>query len=280
METNRVRVTTLIDNIAVKGFISEWGLSLFIEAGGRRILFDTGASNLFLKNARRAGIDLCHLDAIVLSHGHMDHTGGLMAVLEMSGPVKVIAHPAAFTIKAVRRPGETAPRYIGMPFAGYELKATGAEFILSTGPADIAPGMTVSGEIPRVTPYEKGDICLMAARDGSLASDSVPDDQCLIITTAAGLVVVTGCCHRGIVNTLTYAVKLTGVETVAAVIGGLHLIRSTKEEVRDTLAGLRKFGVGRIIAAHCTGEYATEQLQEEYCNRCVVSSAGAAFDFS
>jgi 7,8-dihydropterin-6-yl-methyl-4-(beta-D-ribofuranosyl)aminobenzene 5'-phosphate synthase len=277
-ESGVVRVTTLMDNTAASGFFSEWGLSLLIEAGGKRVLFDTGGSPLLLKNAHRAGVSLSHLDAIVLSHGHADHTGGLMAVLHECAPVPVVGHPDIFSGRLVLRPGDTVPESIGIPFSRAELESAGAEFMLSRGPTVVFPGLITSGEIPMLTVFEKIDTTLMISRNGILEADEVLDDQCIIVTTPIGLLVINGCAHHGVTNALVYAMKITGISKIAAVAGGMHLMRSEGGVIQDTIEILKKMDVQRVIASHCTGAYATERLQESFGRRCAAGYSGFIFE--
>ena len=148
-----IRITTLSENTANPGFLAEWGISMLIETGGQRVLFDTGAGFSTVHNAQLLGIDLSAIDRVVLSHGHYDHTGGLREVLRRAGQKEVIAHPGIWEKKYGRRPGGRE-RYVGIPFAREELEALGASFALTKESVKLSAKIITSGEIPKITDYE------------------------------------------------------------------------------------------------------------------------------
>jgi 7,8-dihydropterin-6-yl-methyl-4-(beta-D-ribofuranosyl)aminobenzene 5'-phosphate synthase len=269
-----VRITTLSENTASYGFLAEWGLSILIEVDGLRILMDTGPSFSAVHNAQLMGIDLSTIDRIVLSHGHADHTGGLREVLKIKGAVDIIAHPDVWTSKYARRDGQTEEQYIGIPFSREELESRGARFNLTREPVHISENIMTTGEIPMVSGYEEVENNLFVKKDGVLRKDPLADDLALIIDTESGLVVILGCAHRGIVNTLRRAQSLTGKELIYAAIGGTHLFRASPERIEKTIADLREMGIQKIGASHCTGFRASAQLAQEFEDAFFLNNAG------
>jgi len=268
-----VRITTLSENTANYGYLAEWGLSILVEVDGARILMDTGLSFSAVSNAQLIGIDLSAIDLIVLSHGHADHTGGLREVLKIKGEVEVIAHPDIWAAKHVQRNKEGV-QYNGIPFLREELESHGARFNLVREPIHITENVMTTGEIPMFSGYEEIENNLFVKEAGTLHPDPLADDLALIIDTDFGLVVILGCAHRGVVNTLRYAQNLTGKELVYAAIGGTHLFRASEERLEKTIADIREIGIQRLGVSHCTGFRASARLAQEFEDIFFMNNAG------
>ncbi|OGO32469.1 MAG: hypothetical protein A2Z29_06605, partial [Chloroflexi bacterium RBG_16_56_11] len=206
----KINIATLSENTAEPGCLAEWGLSMLVEADGVKVLFDTGSGVAAVHNARLMGIDLRTVDRIVISHGHHDHTGGLHEVLKiMRKDVEVIAHPDIWAAKYSHR-GKSPEHFAGMPFRPELLENLGARFHLAQKPVRFTDRFFTSGEIPMLTDYEEIDSGLFDRKTGKMLPDELADDLALVINADFGLVVILGCAHRGIVNTLKHARKLTG----------------------------------------------------------------------
>jgi len=271
----KIHLTTLSENTANYGFLAEWGLSILVEVDGVRILMDTGLSFSAVHNAQLMGIDLATVDRIVLSHGHADHTGGLVNVLKvMRKDIEVIAHPDVWASKYTRRDGQKKEQYIGNPFSREELESRGARFNLMKEPIHLSEHTVTTGEIPMMSGYEYVENNLFVKRDGILHQDSLADDLALAIDTEFGLVIISGCAHRGIVNTLRHAQKLTGKELVYAVVGGTHLFRASDERIGKTIADLGDTGIQKLGVSHCTGFHASARLHQEFEGIFFLNNAG------
>jgi 7,8-dihydropterin-6-yl-methyl-4-(beta-D-ribofuranosyl)aminobenzene 5'-phosphate synthase len=268
-----IKITTLSENTANYGFLGEWGLSILVEADGVRVLMDTGLSFTAAHNAQMMEMDLATIERIVLSHGHADHTGGLRGVLMLTGEVDIIAHPDIWADKYTKRRGGIE-RGIGVPFSREELEALGARFNLVKEPVHITDNILTTGEIPMTTGYEEVDSHLFVREGGELKPDPLADDLALIIDTEFGLVVILGCAHRGIINTLRHAQNLTGKELVYAVIGGTHLIGASEDRMQRTIADLREMGIQRLGVSHCTGFPASARLFQEFEDSFFLNNAG------
>jgi 7,8-dihydropterin-6-yl-methyl-4-(beta-D-ribofuranosyl)aminobenzene 5'-phosphate synthase len=274
-----LQITTLSENTAgLGGVMAEWGLSILVESEETNILFDTGQSLSASHNADLMGINLKLVDKIVLSHGHFDHTGGLKTVLLSIGKeIEIIAHPDIWAAKYSRRQGQEA-RYIGIPFHRQTLESLGARFNLTREPVRLSDNIMTSGEIPMITEYEIIEPHLKVKEGQRLKPDKLLDDQALIITTGAGLVVILGCAHHGVINTLYHAQKLTGVEAIYAVFGGCHLINATEERIWLTIAALKELGVQLLGLSHCTGLAASAIMAREFGERFLFNIAGTAIN--
>lgn len=274
-----IQVTTLSENTAGRvNLLAEWGLSILIEADDYRILLDTGLSFSAAYNAITLGIDLSQIDEIVFSHGHFDHTGGLPHILKMlRGPVEVIAHPDIWALKYARRP-ERVEEYIGVPFSKEAAETLGASFNLTREPVWISENIVTSGEIPMTTEYEKIDPILYVKEKGELKPDPLWDDQALFLKSVRGLIIILGCTHRGIINTIRHAQKLTGVESIYAVIGGTHLISASPQRMDSTITELQNFGVQRLGVSHCTGLPASAILAHMFGEAFFFNNGGTSIN--
>jgi len=268
-----VKITTLSENTANYGVLGEWGLSILIEADGNKILMYTGMGISTVYNADHMGIDLTGISTIILSHGHADHTGGLLDVLKKIKGATVIAHSDIWTPKYVQRSKDDF-HYIGMPFTRKELESHGARFIFSDKPVSIAEHITTTGEIEMLTDYEQIDGNMFVKDDGRMLPDKLADDLALVIDTEYGLMVILGCAHSGLINNLRHAQKITGKEHIYAVIGGTHLFSANEERIRRTVADLKDMGIQKLGVSHCTGFAASARLAQAFPEAFFLNNAG------
>ena len=246
-----MRVTVLTDNHAGSHTMAEHGLSYLIEYDGKRILFDTGQSDLFLKNAERMKLKIEKTDLIVLSHGHFDHGNGL-AFLDGH---ELLCHPGCF-VKRYRRKDN---QYIGLKNTREELSAR-FRLITSQDHSKISESIHFLGGIPRITDFESQNTTF-TFEDGS--PDFVMDDSAVAFVLPQGLFVVTGCGHSGIVNTLEHAKKVCGTDVVYGVMGGFHL-KEQDNQLRETISWLKDNRVKHVIPSHCTGLPALSSFYENF----------------
>ncbi|MCM0081046.1 MBL fold metallo-hydrolase [Geomonas sp. Red32] len=257
------RIRIVCDNTAgaLAGTLGEHGFAAHIEADGSSILFDTGGGHTLLHNAQRMNLDLRAVGEVVLSHGHYDHAGGLWPLLQSTGGKRVLAHPKVFTRRYSLREGVC--RSVGIPYPEEFLAGMGASFSYSEDFREITPGIYLTGEVPRVTPFEEGDRGLFCDEEGC-HPDPVPDDQSLVVKTGKGLLLLLGCCHAGVINTVEHARQKSGEERVYAVIGGCHLSFCSQPQIDETVRTLKRYGVKKICAGHCTGFEASARLSREF----------------
>jgi 7,8-dihydropterin-6-yl-methyl-4-(beta-D-ribofuranosyl)aminobenzene 5'-phosphate synthase len=272
-----IRITTLVENTASGAdLLAEHGLSFWIEYGDNRILFDTGQSNILIKNAKVLGIDLAKIDAIVISHGHYDHTGGLSDVLEIAAKAKIYLHPGATEPKFSKN--VSGAKSIGMPDSAKEA-IQGQHMIWTATPATIFPGISVTGQVPRMNDYEDVGGAFFVD-ENCQKPDVLLDDQTLFVESTKGLVVVLGCAHSGVVNTLDYISKLTGYNKIYVVIGGMHLLNASQIRIANTIEAFKKYDIQKVVPLHCTGRKAMEDLKHALGNKCMFLGAGGRISLS
>ncbi|MDD2310569.1 MAG: MBL fold metallo-hydrolase [Desulfuromonadaceae bacterium] len=273
------RITVLCENTvgSISRTMGEHGFSALIEpAVGDPLLFDTGQGLTLLHNAERMNKDLSLVKKVAISHGHYDHTGGLKPLLEEYGAKQVFSHTDIFRPRyRVKDTGECYP--IGVPVGREELEVAGASFDLSKEFRAIAPGIYLTGEVPRVTDYEVGDQGLYFDCSGQ-ERDITPDDQSLILETEKGLVLILGCCHAGLINTLEHVAALTGRRDIYAVMGGTHLGFCGQEQLGSTITALRTWGIKKLAASHCTGFTASARLLREFPKEFKPAMVGYALE--
>jgi len=260
MNSDCVSITVLIDNQVLDGLQAEHGLSFFIETTAGNIIFDAGQGGVLSDNAEFLNIDLLQSEFLVLSHGHYDHSGGVGDLLNLNPALKLFMHPDAMQkryschhdcpVKDISMPEEVCRKIVGHPLV-----------IPVTGPREIVPGIWLSGEIPRKTDFEDvgGPFFLDPE---SHTADPIIDDLSLYIETASGLVVVPGCCHSGIVNTVKYIREISGIEKVKGIIGGMHLLHASEARLTRTCEEIAEWNPDFVIPCHCSGDGAVKAMRE------------------
>ncbi len=310
-EVDRVEIVTLIDNyvdvllkdtdivtrpprgageeIPTDTLLAEHGLSLLVTVHQgtktHTLLFDTGYSQIGVPhNMALLDIDLQRIEAIVLSHAHMDHSGSLNRILEgIKGPVTLVVHPGAFLFpRYIERDDGTRQRF-PRTLSREDLASEKLKILESKTPVLLAEdGLMVTGQVERSTGFEKGLPGALLERDGKIMPDPISDDQALVLhLKEKGLVVISGCSHSGIVNTLLHAQKLTGLRKVHAVLGGFHLSGPAFEPiVEKTISELKNVAPEVIVPMHCTGWKAIQRLHQEFPSAFVLNSVGSKITLS
>ena len=310
-EVDRVEIVTLMDNyvdVLIQGtdvvtrpplsktgdipsdtLVAEHGLSMLVtvqkENEKHTILFDAGYSQIGVPhNIEMLGIDLNQIEAIVLSHGHMDHNGSLYQILDMiSRTIPLVVHPEAFI----------SPRYFGLAdgrklkfpqtLIREDLEKQNVDIVESATPTPLANGMiAVTGGVERLTPFEKGLPNATLERNGKVEDDPIADDQALVVNVKGkGLVVISGCAHAGIINTVIAATKIGGTDNVYAILGGFHLSGPFFEKIiEETIGELKQIDPQVLVPMHCTGWKAIQRFSEEFPDSFILNSVGSTFTMS
>ena len=272
----QMEMVILVENTAArKGLLAEHGLSVHLRGGGREFLFDTSASPQALSaNASALGIDLAAVEAVIISHGHLDHTGGLPAVLSARPGLAVYAHPMAFARRWAAPPGKPR-REIGWQTTPADLARQGGRFVPVEAPCRLGDELLIAGPIPGPQPA----LDHFLVQDGQqVVTDTFRDELFLMIRGRAGWTVLTGCCHRGLPNTLRLARELIGDDPINMVLGGFHLGQAGPEELAEAAAALAEANPNVVYACHCTGRTGREYLAGQLPGRVLSLGGGVRFE--
>ncbi len=261
------KITILCENtVAAPGFLGEHGFAAYVETPEGNFLFDTGQGFSLVQNSLRLQKDLRQVSQLILSHGHFDHTGGLLAFLGVHGPCDIVAHPDVLMEKYRFMPVglEEKPMSIGMPWHEAYLTTRGARFRWQKDFTEIAHDVFITGEVPRRHSFETGDPKFVVRKDGQWVPDPFLDDYSMVLKTSKGLVLLLGCGHAGLINILDHAMEKTGVDKVHAVLGGTHLGFSPESQQEPTIQALKKYNVEVLAVSHCTGMRPIARLAAEF----------------
>ncbi len=269
-----MKVTVLNENTVYRqGLLAEHGLSVLIETDRYRYLFDTGQSDVFLKNARAMGVTLEGLDGVILSHGHYDHTGGLPYLLDEGVPVYV--GEGAFLPKIHKK--QNVHRQIGIPW-GRERLAPG-QLHLIKDKTKIAEAVFLLPKVPYQVDFEPPDdsFFLEEKTEEGLCCrpDLMEDEQILVIRTDKGLSLFMGCCHMGIINCIRYVQEQFAGEHIYSILAGMHLMGAAEARVDRTLEALKELEVDVLLPVHCTGLSNIARMRWEMPEKCRLAVCGS-----
>jgi len=287
-----LRITTLAENSCGSSkYLGQWGLSFLLEfmdgkGKSRKVVFDTGMhKQALLDNIKALKVNLSNLDCIVLSHGHLDHTCATVEIVKTAENVKVYAHPHTFLTRFYKdKTGKRRDLSVPKGEDEKEIQDAGGRVILATKPVEIVPGVWTTGQIERVTPFERPLPLSKAEKlvvvvDGKEVEDRILDDQALRMQVDGfGPLVITGCAHAGLVNTLLQVKKLGRFERIEGFVGGTHLVGRSEEYVQQTINELKQFKLGLISPCHCTGFKAMAKLWQTFPKAFVWNFSGRTLE--
>jgi 7,8-dihydropterin-6-yl-methyl-4-(beta-D-ribofuranosyl)aminobenzene 5'-phosphate synthase len=272
-----MKITVTMDNNVRFGgplpFTGEHGASFLIEVDGKKILYDTGMTGAVVRNLGLLGVHPTQLDIIAISHGHNDHSGGLVRVLqEARKDVEVVMHKKAFGDRfSVAGGGHFA---IGIPYPENYLRSIAGRWDLRDTPRQLTPSLWFSGSVPRVTDYEVGDVRLVIGTEKGEVQDPIDDDISLFCRGERGLIVIGGCAHSGLVNTVKHGFKVTGLDRLQGWVGGTHLGPVSERQQNLTIEQLRAWEPEFVAANHCTGFAMMARLKDVFGKRFIPAFVG------
>jgi len=260
------------------GIVAEHGLSIYIEAQGRKILFDTGASDLFIKNAEKMNVDLAAVEEVVISHGHYDHTGGVPAFCEINKIAPIYVHENAFYENfSLDENGERSMDSI--PWTEHECAEIDPRIIRTSGVHWIDENIAISGTVPGIEGYEPTATFYRILEDGSVIEDNMDHEQMLVIREPEGLYVFSGCSHRGVVPAIRYARDIFNGEKIAALVAGMHLYSADEEMRNKVVDQIIEEEIDIVMPVHCTGINAICDLKNVLKDKCIVATAGTKYGY-
>ncbi len=276
--SKKLHITILKENSAqAQGLVPGHGLAIAVAARQHNVLFDTGPDDTVTHNAAMLSHDLRSTDTIVLSHGHYDHTGGLRAVLEEIGPVRIVAHPGIFD-ETFSGPSPAETHAIGIPEDRALYERLGGDFHLSEMPVKLSEELMATGRIPLLNPQYTTRAGLWRRGNSGIYPDDFRDDLALIARLDGCVVVLTGCAHTGLINILCKVRTITGGQEPLVVVGGLHLNAATDEQVIEVAHESRDMGVQTLMPGHCTGQQAMEVLADVFPGQVLPLTTGMMVD--
>ena len=277
-----LKVTILSTMLADRG-IGEWGFAALVESDGHRILVDTGTRpETVLSNARELNVELSDVQEVILTHNHSDHVGGLLTLRREY----MKKNPAALSVvhvgKGIFYSRPEADGKEGNPVVALrqDYESAGGKFVEHDQAVELFPGAWLTGPVPRTYPERNWSVSGKVKTPEGLVEDTVPEDQSLILNTANGLVMVTGCGHAGVINILTFAEKEFPKTPVYAVVGGIHLFPASDQRLDWTADKLKGFGLSYLVGAHCTGIESVYRIRQHLAltrKSAVVGAVGATF---
>lgn len=268
---DKIRIRVLVNNNAIPSWRTEHGLSLALEYGGEWLLFDTGAGEALPENLRLSNMNPDDFKMLILSHGHNDHTGGLEWILPRMPDVKIFHAPGIEVKRYSLHPGQP-PHDISLPEAGAAALRRHKSVKVVSGFEEIAPGVFFTGEIERHSAEDCGGPFYFDT-DGQ-NPDFLGDEGSLLLRDG---ILITGCCHAGIINTVDHCRKYHPEITIRVIAGGLHLCHASAERLKMTSEALNSLNLEKTVLLHCTGTEAEKYLKETL--NCEVISGGGGKEY-
>ncbi|MHB8124984.1 MAG: MBL fold metallo-hydrolase [Desulfitobacteriaceae bacterium] len=271
-----ITMKILVENRARRrGILAEHGLSMLIEYDDFKVLFDVGQTDVFSLNAKTDGIDLATVDALVISHGHYDHAGGVPEFCRLNNKASIYIHPDAFCERYIAQHGKPVGGCIGMPWSCENKDSFMHRMTFVKQPVKIHNNITLSGQVSRDYGLKKISTGLIKKNaNGDYEKDAVLDEQFLIITGREGIYLFVGCSHPGILNCLAYAKQLFSCSKISGLIGGLHLEKYSNRQLQDLVSALKLAGVEKIVPLHCTKIQASYLLESSFGENCLLLNSG------
>lgn len=261
------------------GIVAEHGLSIYIEAQGKKILFDAGATNLFAANAATMKVDLADVDFAVVSHGHYDHTGGFPMFHRINAKAPIYIHRNALRVSygceggPIDKGGILDKEPCSIAWKEDELKELSPQLMFTDGPVEIAENIKITGTVPVDDNFRPTEFFYCDEGNG-LVEDDMSHEQCLVIREPEGLYIFSGCSHRGVINAVNAGKAMFPGERIAVLVAGMHLYSASVADRQRVVEEIAVENMDYVIPVHCTGIKAICDLKERLGEKCFVATAG------
>ena len=273
-----MKFSFLIENkTETSDIVAEHGLSIYIEARGKKILFDAGASGLFAENAREMRVDLADVDFAVVSHGHYDHTSGMPVFCDINRKAPVYIHKNAFRRSYGYENGKMDEEQCGIEWTDAEKARLADRLIYTERPVYVTEDIGITGTVAVDEDFIPTEKFSYYDESGALVDDDMSHEQCLVIREPEGLYVFSGCSHRGVLNGIRACKNMFPGDRIAAVIAGMHLYSATDEDRKRVVDEIASEGLDMVIPVHCTGIDAICDLKAKLGKSCIVATAGKTY---
>lgn len=260
------------------GVMAEHGLSIYIEADNKKILFDAGATDMVMINAKEMGVKLEDVDLAVVSHGHYDHTGGFPSFCQINDKANIYLHKDGFRKTYAYEKGELEKETCGIRWSHEETEAIANRITYTDGPVKITDNIVVTGTVPFADGFEPTENFYWDNGSGELIVDDMSHEQCLVIKEPQGLYIFSGCSHRGVISALNAGKSMFPGERVAVLVAGMHLYSASDEDRQAVVQQIVDENLDMVMPVHCTGIKAICDLKSKLGDSCVVATAGDCFD--
>jgi 7,8-dihydropterin-6-yl-methyl-4-(beta-D-ribofuranosyl)aminobenzene 5'-phosphate synthase len=255
-----------------RGMLAEHGLSIWLRDTEKNYLLDTGQGLTLLHNLEKLNLSIDALDGVFISHGHYDHAGGLEDILKINPGLRVYAHPAIFNKKYTLHQEEYRE-------AGFKLQRKDIDNFKETkGVIKVSDNLWAITGIPFYNNFEKVNPDFVVDKGRGFEADLLEDELSLFLETPSGLIIISGCSHRGIINLLEQIKKVTGGKKVQAIIGGLHLVEANQERINKTINYFEKEAIEYFYPLHCSGETFVHEMQNKFGDRVKTLSVGETLE--
>lgn len=260
------------------GIMAEHGLSIYIEADGKKILFDAGASDLLIRNAEAMEVDLSDVELAVVSHGHYDHTGGFPAFFKINSRAPLYLHKNAFRESYILKDGQLYGKNDGIRWSDDERKTIKDRLILTDGPLKLTENICITGTVSMEPDFEPTERFYFKDERGNITQDDMSHEQCLVIRQPEGLYIFSGCSHRGVLSALNTGKAMFPGERLAVLVAGMHLYSASDKVREHVIEQIVREEPECVMPVHCTGIEAICSLKAKLGDRCIIATAGDVYN--